>query len=29
MRIEEWIVGVLVLVAVASYGFVAAITLLR
>jgi len=29
MRIEEWIVGLLVLVAVASYGFVAAITLLN
>jgi len=28
MRIEELIVGVLVVVAVASYGFVAAITLL-
>ena len=28
MRIEELIVGVLVIVAVASYGFVAAITLL-
>ena len=29
MRIGEWIVGVLVLAAVAAYGFVAAITLLR
>ena len=28
MRIEELIVGALVIVAVASYGFVAAITLL-
>jgi hypothetical protein len=28
MRIEELIVGVLLLVAMASYGFVAAITLL-
>jgi hypothetical protein len=29
MRIGEWIVGLLVLVAVASYGYIAALALLK